>query len=535
MHAKYSPSKYLYLKYVCLIMFMLLSVSGTSYSQTTIPPGDVSGLWDITGSPYSITGDITVPNAQTLTIEPGVVVNFQGYYTLAVQGRLLAEGTENDTIFFTAENTTEGWRGIRFVNTQSSNDTSKFYYCYIRYGTNMSGTGDNALGGGMFIRNFAKVHVSHSYFSDNRARWGGGIQCRENAHIIIEHSTFTNNYAEFSGAAIRAIDFSDPVIRFNRIHHNNSGGGGAAIYFYRSDAVVLSNLIYNNTATSSGGAVSMDNSRPSFINNLFINNTATNGGAMHFTTLSHAKVINNTFSGNSATNGGALYFSLSSNPDFYNSIFWGNTSPFGSQVYIHNDNSDPNFYHCIMQFGIIGFVGPGAAGNYTGTYVNNIESNPLFDGTGEHPFSLLSNSPAIDAGAPDTTGFNLPIYDLAGNPRISNSIVDIGAYEFPHLTNINESALPEIFVLEQNFPNPFNPSTVISWQSPIQSHQTLKVYDMLGREVVTLVNEVLPEGRHEVVFDASGLASGIYFYCLEAKSKVSDKHFTKVGKMVLLK
>lgn len=529
MHTKYSASKYLNLKSVRLIMFMLLSVSGISYPQTTIPPGDVSGVWDIAGSPYNVTGDINVPNSETLTIEPGVVVNFQGYYTLAVQGRLLAEGTETDTIFFTAENTTEGWRGIRFVNTPSTNDTSKFYYCDIRFGTNMSGTGDNALGGGMFIRNFAKVHVSHSYFSENRARWGGGIQCRENAHIIIEYSTYTNNYSEFSGAAIRAIDFSDPVIRHNKIFNNNSGGGGAAMYFYRSDALVLSNLIYNNSSVSSGGAVSMDNSKPWFINNLFINNTATNGGAAHFTTLSHAKFINNTFSGNSATNGGALYFSLSSNPDFINCIFWGNTSPFGSQVYIHNDNSDPNFYHCIIQFGIIGFVGPGAAGNYTGTYINNIESDPLFTGSGEHPFALQQNSPAIDAGRPDTTGLNLPEYDLAGNPRISNNIADIGAYEYQNLTSTEENLKPITFELLQNYPNPFNPVTVISWQSPVTSHQILKVYDMLGREIATLVDEERPAGRYDITFDATGLSSGMLIYELRSGSSI------KRNKMIYLK
>lgn len=169
---------------------------------------------------------------------------------------------------------------------------------------------------------------------------------------------------------------------------------------------------------------------PTFINNLIINNQAGNGGAMHFTTLSHAKIINNTFANNNATNGGALYFSLSSNPDFINNIFWGNNAPFGSQVYIANDNSDPNFYHCIIKDGTLGFVGPGAQGNYHGMFVNNINADPLYSGIGEHPFSLSDNSPAIDAGRPDTTGLNLPLYDFAGNNRIDNNIIDIGAYEY---------------------------------------------------------------------------------------------------------
>ncbi len=416
---------------IIYISFLFLSFVNLSFSQTTIPPGDVSGTWTLAGSPFNVTGDITIPNGATLIIEPGVTVNFQGYFIFAVQGRLLAVGTESDSIKFTAANTAEGWRGIRLVNTPSTNDTTKLYYCSIRYGRNNSGTGDNPLGGGMFIRNFSKVHISHCYFSNNSARWGGAVQLRENANILIENSTFTNNYAEFSGAAIRAIDFSDPIIRFNRLNNNSVGSGGAAMYFYRSNALVMNNYIHNNSSNSSGGAVSMDNSMPTFINNLIVNNNAANGGALHFTTLSHAKVINNTFSGNSASNGGALYFSLSSNPDFINNIFWGNTAPFGSQVYIANDNSDPNFYNCIIQDGTLGFVGPGAAGNYTGTYLNNINANPLFAGSGDHPFSITANSPAVDTGRPDTAGLNLPPFDFAGNPRIDNGIIDIGAYEYP--------------------------------------------------------------------------------------------------------
>ncbi|BDQ02963.1 T9SS type A sorting domain-containing protein [Ignavibacterium sp.] len=70
------------------------------------------------------------------------------------------------------------------------------------------------------------------------------------------------------------------------------------------------------------------------------------------------------------------------------------------------------------------------------------------------------------------------------------------------------------FNLEQNYPNPFNPATKIRWQSPISGWQTLKVYDLLGNEISTLVNEEKPAGNHELIFNASDLPSGIYFYRL---------------------
>jgi hypothetical protein len=92
-----------------------------------------------------------------------------------------------------------------------------------------------------------------------------------------------------------------------------------------------------------------------------------------------------------------------------------------------------------------------------------------------------------------------------------------------------DETIPKDFKLFQNYPNPFNPSTKISWQSPAGSHQTLKVYDVLGREVATLVNEYTDAGYHKVEFNSTGLASGVYYYQLKAGSFIETK------KMILLR
>jgi hypothetical protein len=77
--------------------------------------------------------------------------------------------------------------------------------------------------------------------------------------------------------------------------------------------------------------------------------------------------------------------------------------------------------------------------------------------------------------------------------------------------------LPTKYQLEQNHPNPFNPSTTINFALPKASAVTLKVYDMLGREVATLVNGELQAGFHKVLFDAKDLPSGLYFYRIQAE------------------
>jgi hypothetical protein len=99
------------------------------------------------------------------------------------------------------------------------------------------------------------------------------------------------------------------------------------------------------------------------------------------------------------------------------------------------------------------------------------------------------------------------------------------------LTGVEDipSPIPTEFSLFQNYPNPFNPTTNIKFDLPKESNVTLKVYNVLGAEVATLVNSVMPAGHHEVKFDAARYASGVYIYRIEAGS------FVQVKKMLLMK
>ena len=108
--------------------------------------------------------------------------------------------------------------------------------------------------------------------------------------------------------------------------------------------------------------------------------------------------------------------------------------------------------------------------------------------------------------------------------RVYGDSVFVGIEE-----DLDASQVPQEFALLSAYPNPFNPSTTISYVLPEASRVTLTVYDINGRQVAELVNGWRDQGIHEAVFDASNLASGVYLYNVTAGT------FSATGKMVLMK
>ncbi|MBK6507174.1 MAG: T9SS type A sorting domain-containing protein [Ignavibacteria bacterium] len=96
--------------------------------------------------------------------------------------------------------------------------------------------------------------------------------------------------------------------------------------------------------------------------------------------------------------------------------------------------------------------------------------------------------------------------------------------------NSSTNSNPLSFNLSQNYPNPFNPRTIINYELRIRNFVVLKVYDIAGRDVATLVNDIMPAGEHAVEFNAADLSSGVYFYSLYVDGKQMA-----VKRMVLVK
>jgi hypothetical protein len=118
------------------------------------------------------------------------------------------------------------------------------------------------------------------------------------------------------------------------------------------------------------------------------------------------------------------------------------------------------------------------------------------------------------------------LFILAPNyPDYNNPIGKIYIYSYNRLSQveIDKEINPDKFVLYQNYPNPFNLTTVISYKLTVNSKINVKIYDILGREVATPANGIQQSGEHTVNFNASGLSSGVYFYCLKAGNFVTQK------------
>ena len=118
-------------------------------------------------------------------------------------------------------------------------------------------------------------------------------------------------------------------------------------------------------------------------------------------------------------------------------------------------------------------------------------------------------------------------YDINGSPLSGTANFTINGVL--SVTEKKTTVQPTAYMLEQNYPNPFNPSTSISYSLPGAGMVSLKVYNLVGQEVTTLINGYKEAGQYNVTFNASNLASGVYFYRLESGS------FNVVKKMMLIK
>jgi predicted outer membrane repeat protein len=476
--------------------------------------GNVSGVWDV--DTVFVTDNIVIPNGSTLSIVPGSLILFQGHYFLKVEGRLLAQGIQSDTIRFTVTDTTGftdlfspagSWNGIRFHQTDNQNDSSIFEYCRFEYGKAVGSDSTYWYGGAVCVRESSRIRFSYCHFANNRAFKNGGAVYVRKAAPRIQYCHFENNHCGLDtlygyGGAL-CLEYSDSWVYRNSFIQNSSTGVGGGISFEFSDPRIESNRISGNFSAIGGGMSSLRSSgEQSVVNNLITDNSGYFfGGGMAFIESS-SRCVNNTVADNSSGAGGGFFVNFSSSPVIYNTVLWGNdaTGGAGHQVYIWDSFSAPEFYHCVVGGGLQGIEGTGGGAGFIGVFENCHDEDPLFTGSGSDPYMHDVLSVCANNGTPDTTGLLLPLTDLAGAPRIFGGAIDIGAYEVMYLSDDQALKPSETFKIHV-YPVPFREEVNVHFILDAENRVTIVVYDQMGKVAGTLQDGVLNRGDHAFVFE----------------------------------
>jgi hypothetical protein len=400
---------------------IVLVLANWANAETHIPGGNISGVWDLAGSPFYIEGNCVITSTSTLTIEPGVEVLMEPWTRIRCEGQLLAIGTETDSIHVTATDTIQGCESLDFLNTNSSPmDSSKLVYCKISYGAASSAPDMYMHGGGLYLKNSSRILISHSTITNCRTQnvagvngapgltgqpgedvesgCGGAIYCKSSSPLI------TNNIICYSrtGDAIGG-NGGDAYSGYSTCYDGGAGGdafagNGGAIYLYNSYAIICDNtLFHNHTGNGYGGNGGNGGDASGYYQ------TATGGDGGE--------------AGDGFGGRGGIIYSDSSQSVLSNNLFYKNSTGSGYSFWGINPGTAGQ--------GGNGYGGCGYAVDATDNSYNSINNCTITD---HHPASAGQGGSGGfngNSGNPGTpgSGFNGTHVLCGNNLEISNSIV----------------------------------------------------------------------------------------------------------------
>ena len=288
---------------------------------------------------------------------------------------------------------------------------------------------------------------------------------------VVDNLVIKDNNAHLNGGGICVNLNSSPTFR-DLIVKNNTGGLGGGIYVTGSTIDMENCVISNNSTNGEGGGV-------------FIAHAP-----------SSPNLVNVTITGNTAAEAGGGIYCEYSNPSLVNSILWNNLP---EEIDIYSGTATVSYSDI--------------QGGWEGT--GNIDADPLFCNPDSGDYTLAENSLCVGTGE---NGTNMGAFGVGCS--------DILAVE--------EEFIPVQFAIHQNYPNPFNPITTLHYDLPENSHVTITIYDMLGRNIKKLINQTQDAGYKSVIWNATNdygkpVSAGIYLYQIHAGENMQTK------KMVLLK
>ena len=493
------------------LLFLLLFIPCIMNAQNCEVSGNQEGIWDC--DTVFVVDDVIVPAESKLIIAEGTKVVFKDYFSIVVNGSFEAVGCENDSIYFTASDTTGfhiwnsgkgGWNGMVFNNVK---DTLKIEYCHFSYG---KATEEMTRGGALRIYNTENVIVKNCTFFNNLTCEKGGALYAEHSNVFVSNCEVDANkiineegfYAHGAGFQFLRCSVKMEDMYFHDNFCNTCYGGGVN---FDSCSVSVNRAVFeDNFAVNAGGmGIQRCNDYDVKLSNLLFDNNIVKhyGGAMAMASSSpivqNVTMVNNYCIG---AGGGAMQFFEGANPVFKNCIIWGNdwygehnSITDGSQIFVWGSECSPEFYYSLIEGGFKQIHGNQYVGVYD--FPTMLEIDPLFIDTVARNFQLQNESPAINSGTLDTTGLMMPSTDMLGMPRIVGDRVDMGCYEssFTYLKKLqNRNNNLKIF------PNPLNDNAVCRFENKQTSRVILKVNDYKGTLLFFKDLGILPAGMNEI-------------------------------------
>jgi len=475
-----------------------------------------------------------------------IIISFTFY------GRIVANGTVTDSIKFTPLSAATGWHGLRFYDGNiSSLSANEISYCQFEQGYGL-GEDDDKNGGAIFCSNTSNLTIENSYFFQNYCEWDGGAVYLENSSSVnINDCMFLMNDCGFYGGSITVYGVSTNLIMANVLFVNNETqfGSGAACGITNCTTEAINITAVDNVSPLSGGAFWVNGGTLNLYNSILWNNLPEDIFILDGT----ANVSNSCIS-----DGSPGTFVISDDPQFINyaelDLHLSEISPCidtgdetlvsfplpnfdldGNERIIDGDENgtviiDMGAYEFVPEGPSTGFI-VGTVTNFEGDLLENAEItagtySALTDINGEYEIE-------VEAGD-YTVSCYLEGYQIPDNIEITviaseTSIVD---FVLEEEVGINNQLLVSDLTIIGNYPNPFNPSTTISFALPNPSITSVKVYNAKGQIVKDLIHDFLSIGQHDIVWngtDGSGkqTTSGIYFYTIKTE--------TQTGKMLMLK
>ncbi len=446
---------------------------------------------------------------KTLHIKNGIYTANTQLFPLQVKHNIIIEGESRDSTIFDGLNKRPFFIGyqqtelnftLRNIWFKRAFEHNYHDALYFRY---MTGQFDNIRVSDCNQESMNPIFLYYGSYKFNQ--------------VIVENN---RGGKSISGAWLDNFELKNSVIRNNRNYNADEwmgeGGGIQILGFWthhnKRTKVLIDNVLFENNR------------------NIF---TGIDGGvsALSLNNALDATVINCTFKGNISSNGVTVSLSGSDgdgNLSIKNSIFYDNV-PNNRNISAWADTIEVS--HCLLQNGTNSLV-PVDDGRFI-LGEGNLDADPLFIQTGSYPYRLHPESPCIDAGTQDIPGYEFPLYDQSGQPRVYGVGVDMGAFEWnPFISNTDQTEIPSSNL--RCYPNPFNPSTTISWDMPTPGQVEISVYNLKGQKVQTLTNQQYSKGKYQIVWNGKNslqqsVSSGIYFIRL----KQNEKNQTR--KVILVK